>query len=96
MSKITKEEVEKLANLSKLSLTPEEVKLYQDQLTEILGYVERLSKVDTRAVEVKGQVTGLEMVAREDVTKEYSCSSDNILSSLPNREKRYIKTKKVL
>jgi aspartyl-tRNA(Asn)/glutamyl-tRNA(Gln) amidotransferase subunit C len=43
---LSKEEIIKLANLAKLQLSPEEVKIFKDQLTDILGYIDQLKKLD--------------------------------------------------
>lgn len=69
MTKLTTGEVEHVAKLAKLSLTPAEVKKFQKQLSEILVYVGQLQAVKTEKVEPTSQVTGLENVFREDKTK---------------------------
>ena len=96
MSKISEAEVEKLARLSKLMLKPEEVKIFQSELEEILGYIERLSAIDTSGVGVTGQVTGLEMAVRDDEPIDYKSDISNILAGTPEDNERYIQTKKVL
>ena len=65
MRKIS-DEVEHVAKLAKLSLTPQEVKKFQSQLSEVLDYIDVLKKIDTKGVEPTSQVTGLENVFRSD------------------------------
>ena len=65
-SKITKEEVEHVGKLANLSLSNDEVKKFQKQLSAILGYVEILNQVQTAQIEPTSQVTGLENVLRKD------------------------------
>lgn len=96
MSKISEAEVKKLARLSKLVLGAEEVKIFQSELEEILGYVERLSAIDTSDVGVTGQVTGLEMAVRDDELIDYKSDISKILASTPADNEHYIQTKKVL
>ena len=48
---ITSDEVKKLAALSKLSITDDEVDKYSRELSDILDYVSQLENVDTRNVE---------------------------------------------
>jgi len=44
---LTLAEVEHIANLARLELTPEEKTLYREQLSAILDYAARLQQVDT-------------------------------------------------
>ena len=48
---ITKEDVAKVAKLSRLSLSDAELQMYSEQLGKILGYVEKLNALDTSKVE---------------------------------------------
>jgi aspartyl-tRNA(Asn)/glutamyl-tRNA(Gln) amidotransferase subunit C len=54
--KITEEQVRYVADLANLTLTDAEVHKFQADLDEILGHVERLSDIDTTAVEPMAQV----------------------------------------
>ena len=47
---LTKEEVLKIAKLSKLSFKEEEIEKFQIELNDILGYVDMLNEVDTSQV----------------------------------------------
>ncbi|MEK6409016.1 MAG: Asp-tRNA(Asn)/Glu-tRNA(Gln) amidotransferase subunit GatC [Acidobacteriota bacterium] len=47
---ITKTDVEKIAELARLELTPEETDLFTEQLSSIIGYVEKLNELDTTDV----------------------------------------------
>lgn len=51
MSKITTEDVEKIALLSRLKLSAAETEMFREQLGDILDYVEMLSEVDIDGVE---------------------------------------------
>jgi aspartyl-tRNA(Asn)/glutamyl-tRNA(Gln) amidotransferase subunit C len=48
---ITESDVEKVAQLAHLEITPAELKLFAPQMAEILIYVEQLNKVATSNVE---------------------------------------------
>ncbi len=72
---LTEEQVRHVAKLARLQLTDEEVAKFSGQLSDILGYVDVLSEVDTEGVEPTAQVTGLKNVSekdevRNDVTRE--------------------------
>lgn len=47
---LTMEEVEHIAMLARLELAPEQKALYRQQLSNILGYIARLRKLDTASV----------------------------------------------
>jgi aspartyl-tRNA(Asn)/glutamyl-tRNA(Gln) amidotransferase subunit C len=47
---ITKEDVEKVAQLAHMEITPEELKIFAPQMAEIVTYVEQLNKVATTNV----------------------------------------------
>ncbi|MBU0981087.1 Asp-tRNA(Asn)/Glu-tRNA(Gln) amidotransferase subunit GatC [Patescibacteria group bacterium] len=81
--KLTKEEVEKLAHLARMKLTPEEVSKYSEQLTDILDYVQMLSELDTKGVPETSQVTGLSNVTREDEIKMDLCKPEELLKCSP-------------
>ena len=68
--KLSREEVGHIATLARLRLTEEETEKYQDQISGILDYVEKLGAVDTSDVEPTSQVTGLTNIARIDEIKE--------------------------
>lgn len=64
--KLSKSEVEHIAELARLRLTEVEKEKYSEQLSGILNYVEKLSEVDTSQVEPTSQVTGLTNIMRSD------------------------------
>ena len=48
---LTREEVLKIAKLSKLSFEEKEIEKFQIELNDILGYIDMLNEVDTSKVE---------------------------------------------
>lgn len=81
--KLTKEQVEHIANLAKLKLTPEEVERFASQMTDILSYVEILGELDTKGVPETSQVTGLLNVSREDEARGVLATPDELLECSP-------------
>ncbi len=71
MSKLTGNEVQKVAELAKLNLTPEEIKKFESQLSEIVNFIDELSEVDTEGVEPTSQTNGLTDVTREDEIRPF-------------------------
>ena len=96
MSKLTKEDILKLAKLARLRLTDEEVQLYQQELSSILSYVEQLNDVDVAGLEPTYQVTGLVNVARPDVVIDYGVAQKELLKNAPSTEGDYIKVRRMI
>ena len=48
---ITESDIEKIADLAHLEITPEERQLFAPQIAEIVAYVEQLNEIDTSAIE---------------------------------------------
>ena len=44
---LTRADVQRIATLARLELTPEEIALFADQLTAILAYADQVQQVDT-------------------------------------------------
>lgn len=93
-TKLTVEEIRHIAKLANLALSDSELKKFQSQLSQVLEYVGKLSKVETKGVEPTSQVTGLENVFREDKVI-LSLSQKEILSQVKSSEKGFFKTKAI-
>jgi len=96
MADLNKDDILKLARLSRLKLSDAEVKDFQKEISEILSYVEMLDKVDTKGLKPTYQVTGLTNITRTDAVVDYGPSQEELLRNLPVREKNYIKVRKML
>jgi aspartyl-tRNA(Asn)/glutamyl-tRNA(Gln) amidotransferase subunit C len=96
MAKLTREDVLKLARLSRLQLNDDEVAKYQKEIEAILGYVELLQKVDLDNVEPTSQVSGLKNVMRPDVVKDYGYTPNELLKNAPAAKDGHIKVKRML
>jgi aspartyl-tRNA(Asn)/glutamyl-tRNA(Gln) amidotransferase subunit C len=83
MSKLTRDDVLKLAALSKLRLSDEEIERLQNELSEIINYVEILDKVDVSGLEPTYQVNGLKNVYRPDELKDYGYQTKALLTNAP-------------
>lgn len=97
---ITKQDVEHVARLARLSLSEDEKDRYTTQLGQILGYVEKLSQLDTQNVPPTSHVLPMANVWREDKvessTSETLGSPEDILANAPEREGPLFKVKKVI
>ncbi len=82
--KLNQEDVKHLAELARLDLSEPEAKKMSEEFGSILGYVERIQKVDT------GKVEPFTMPAKEDWRPDVAFESDEatrelILSNFPGR-----------
>lgn len=93
-SKLTEDQVKHIAKLAELTLTSQEVKKFQKQLSIVLEYIEVLDEIDTQKIEPTSQVTGLENVFREDEIK-MTLSPEEALSQAKDKRKEMFKTKAV-
>lgn len=96
MTTISVSDVQKLAQLSALNLTDDEVTLLAKDLTNILGYVEQLNEVDTDGIEPTYQVTGLSTVTRPDEIIDYGVSQEDLLKNAPDTHESQVKVPRVL
>lgn len=91
---LSKKEVLNLAKLAKLKLSEEEVKKYQEQMIDILKYVNKINELDLD--NVKESLTGAENIVgdlREDIVKS---SNPDLIEYTPETKDNYIVVPKVL
>jgi len=69
---INKETVVKVAQLSKLKLTEEEVQLFSKQLGDILSFIERLEELDTENILPFYEINQQEAPMRDDIPEKGS------------------------
>jgi aspartyl-tRNA(Asn)/glutamyl-tRNA(Gln) amidotransferase subunit C len=94
---LSKQEIQKVANLARLELSDEELIKYGGQLSHILSYIDMLKEVDTDDVEPTAQVTGLANVFREDEIDEWNEQErEAALFGAPELEDHMVKVKRVL
>ena len=79
------EEVEKIATLSRLSLTQQEKEMHQHSLLDVLEAAQKLSELDTSDVIPTAHIQGLENVTRRDVVQE-SMDNELLTANAPQRE----------
>lgn len=84
-----------IAKLANLPLAEEAIKKYEEQLSEILQYIEVLKKVNTDDIAETSQVTGLENVTKQDVTTP-SLSQTEALSNTGSSHNGSFKVKIIL
>jgi aspartyl-tRNA(Asn)/glutamyl-tRNA(Gln) amidotransferase subunit C len=96
MAKLSRDDVLKLASLSKLRLSEAEIERLRAELSEILNYVEILDEVDSEGLKPTYQVTGLKNVMREDELETYGYETADLLKNVPAVQDGQFKVKRVL
>ena len=93
--KVTQEDLENVAVLSRLSVPAEKADMYRKQMDAILTYMDNLSQVDTENVKPTTYALPMQNVFREDVVKP-SLPREAALQNAPLQEDGYFKVPKVL
>ena len=87
-------QVQKVAKLANLRLTPEEEEKFSEQLSKILGYIEELNAVNTDSVEPTFNVVSKENVLREDI-EEVGLTQEEALLNAPVKKEGFFVSKGV-
>ena len=95
MAKLSLEEVETIAELAKLTLTPQEKATFQEQLSAILDYAEMLQQVDTTDIPPTASAIPLHNIMRPDEVK-LSLSNEEALFNAPDDDGASFKVRAVL
>ena len=96
MTQITRDDVLHLAQLSSLELSESEIDNLQADLGNIIGYINKLSELDTTGIEPTYQVTGLSNVWRNDEIINYGVTREELLARAPEQTDFQVKVPKVL
>ena len=92
---ITVKDVQHVAKLARLQLSPEEEAIFTEQMNAILQYAEKLNELDTENVQPTTHVLQVSNVMRDDVVKE-SLSQEEALLNAPEDEDGHFKVPAVL
>lgn len=92
---LSKEDVLKIAALSKLEFSENEIEKFRVDLNKIFDHMEELNSVDTSEVEPLFNVLDLKDVLRKDVVKDSGIKKE-ILENAPNSDEEFIIVPKVV
>lgn len=87
-------DVEHIAELAKLALTPDEIEQYRRQLSDILEHFETLVRVDTSSVPPTASVLPLRTVMRADRVRP-SLPTVDALANAPDQADGYFRVRAV-
>lgn len=92
---IDREQVQKVAHLARLELTPEEEEQFTTQLSGILEYVEQLNELDTTDVPPTTRAIDVENVTRPDEVHPYT-DYEALLQQAPNCEDEFFQVPQII
>jgi aspartyl-tRNA(Asn)/glutamyl-tRNA(Gln) amidotransferase subunit C len=93
--KIDRKDVEKLAHLSRLELTEEELVNMESDMNKMLHFVEKINELDLDGVEPLAYVSDEVNILREDEVKQ-DITHDEALKNAPDKDTDYFRVPKVI
>ena len=93
--KLTLAQVEHIAELAKLDLSPQEKELYREQLSAILEHADSLGRLDTSGVPPTTSVLELRNVVRPDEVRP-CLPVEDVLRNAPDRLGNQVRVKAIL
>jgi aspartyl-tRNA(Asn)/glutamyl-tRNA(Gln) amidotransferase subunit C len=97
--RISRQDVEKVAELANLELSEAELEMYRTQIDEILEYIGKLNELDTTGVQPMAQVLADEQSADATLREDDIVRCDvarEILEQAPDPEAPYFRVPKVI
>ncbi len=92
---LTPEEVTHIARLARVGLSQDEMSRFQDQLSQILDYFQRLQEADTENVPPTAHTLAMHNIMRDDEPRP-SFDKEDILANAPQREGDLFRVRAVL
>ena len=93
--KISKEEVEKIAHLARLKIRESDMGKMAEQLSSILGYIDKLKDVDVEGVKLSSGAAFTHNVLRQDDLAA-SPGPDVTLANAPQRDEDFYTVPRVV
>lgn len=94
--KITREMIEQVAKLARLSFEEQELTDFISQLNEILEHVEKLNELDTTDVPPTSHMFFTKTPMREDKVREETSPVEELLENAPRRHENYYVVPRVI
>lgn len=92
---VTKENVIKIAKLSKLEIHSDELEKFTHQMNNILDFIKKLEQLDTTQIEPTSHAVSIETALREDRVIENQMRH-KVFENSPDHEGNLFKVPKVL
>jgi len=95
MSRITKEEVTKVAQLARLKLNDNQLEKHAEQLEKILDYIKQLEEINTENIPCTTRAIEVVNVMRQDQQQTFE-NTEELLNLAPSRENNFFKVPKII
>ena len=92
---LSSNDVEHIAELAKIGMTPEEIEVMRGQLSDILVRFRALSEINTDAVDTTAHPSGVTTALRTDKVNDPQ-SRETTMSTVPHQENEFVRVKAVL
>ena len=92
---VTKNDIKKIAELSRLEFSDSEIENYTSEMNKILGYVEKLNELDTADIEPLSHPIENNNVFRDDLI-QISTERNEALKNAPDKTSEHFKVPKVI
>ncbi len=101
---ISKEEIKKLADLVRINIADEEAENLRGEISDILDYVGQVKSITENNKErqnpllvvKRGQGDVINVMREDENLIESDTHSKNLIAEFPNKERDYLKVKKIL
>jgi aspartyl-tRNA(Asn)/glutamyl-tRNA(Gln) amidotransferase subunit C len=95
LMKLTRGDVERVALLARLQLSPEDEEHFREQLDRILEYMEKLNQLDTSRIDPFSYLGDMATPLREDIVTN-SPNPDTLLANAPAQDNNFFRVPKII
>ena len=92
---LSKEQVEHIAKLARLSLTDDEIVRFQEQLSSILAYFQQLKELDTSDISPSARALDIPCTLREDKPAQ-GLTVDELMMNAPDVEENQFRVPPII
>jgi aspartyl-tRNA(Asn)/glutamyl-tRNA(Gln) amidotransferase subunit C len=92
---IDKETVKYVAHLARIELQPNELEKISGQLHDILGFIDKISKLDIENVAPASHILPISNVLREDIP-HISLPAEKALENAPSKKGNFFSVPKII
>ncbi len=92
---IKREEVEYMAKLARIDLDENEMESLRGDLSDIIGYIDKMKDLDISGVTPSDHSIVSENVTRDDIDIDYG-DKDGLIGDFTEKEGRYLKVRTIL
>ncbi|CAG9621337.1 Asp-tRNA(Asn)/Glu-tRNA(Gln) amidotransferase subunit GatC [Sutcliffiella rhizosphaerae] len=95
MSRISEDQVKHVANLARLAIDEDEIKMFTSQLDAIISFAEQLNELDTEDVLPTSHVLHMKNVMREDLANN-GLPVEEVLKNAPDHKDGQIRVPSII